>query len=233
MMPIDPNPSKTKTAPAAGPTAPSGGPEASAPPPGLSAPPGLTAVWYAVTRRWPILLVLGGGLGAVGAAVVGFIMPAKYTATATLHLDPHPPRGVYETTEEFVSFRANQATQVKSDSVLEATLQKPETAKLPEVRVQGKDALLWLKSAAVVNDKVGGPEVLQLSVVGDRADDAAVTANQWRKRPVNSTRPARRPGSRSASDSCGPATATIRSCCGRRRTTSRRGATCWVWRTRG
>ena len=138
MMPLDPNASKTKAAPAAGPTAPSGGPEPSAPPPGLSAPPGMTAVWYALTRRWLTILVLGGGLGAVGAAAVWFAMPAKYTATATLHLDPHPPRGVYESNEDFASFRANQATQIKSDSVLEAALQKPETADLPEVRAQGQ-----------------------------------------------------------------------------------------------
>ncbi len=179
MMPLDPNASKTKTAPAAGPTAPYGGPKPAAPPPALSAPPGMTALWYALTRRWLIILLLGGGLGAAGAAAVWFAMPAKYTATATLHLDPHPPRGVYESNEDFVSFRANQATQVKSDTVLDATLQKPEAAELPEVRALGKDALAWLRGAATVSDKTGGPEVLQLSVTGDRAADVAVTANQW------------------------------------------------------
>ena len=86
-------------------------------------------------------------MGLLGAAVGWFVAPAQYTGVATLHLDPHPPRGLYETTEDFASFRANMATQVKSDPVLEAALKKPEAAELSEVRAQGADALAWLRTA--------------------------------------------------------------------------------------
>ena len=98
---------------------------------------------------------------------------------ATLHLDPHPPRGLYETNEDFTSFRANMATQVKSDPVLEAALKKPEAAELPAVRAQGADALAWMRTAIVVDDKTPGPEALRLDVNADRAEDAAVLANLW------------------------------------------------------
>ncbi len=179
MLPLDPNSLKNKTAPAAGPATRAAAPEAAAPPAALSAPPGMAAVWHALTRRWLTILVLGAGLGGAGATAAWLVMPSKYTATATLHLDPHPPRGVYETNEDFSSFRANQATQVKSDSVLNATLQKPETAEFPEVRAQGKDALVWFKGATLVDDKTGGPEALRLTTTADRADDSAVLANQW------------------------------------------------------
>ena len=178
MMPLDPNASKNKTGPAVGPATPAAVPEAAAPP-GLSAPPGLAAVWHALTRRWLTILVLGLALGGVGAAAACYVMPAKYTATATLHLDPHPPRGVYENNEDFTSFHANQSTWVKSYPVLAATLKKPEAAELAEVQAQGNGALGWLKGAILVDDKNGGPEVLRLTVAADRGDDAAVLANQW------------------------------------------------------
>ncbi|HVS38292.1 MAG TPA: hypothetical protein VMS17_22230, partial [Gemmataceae bacterium] len=148
-------------------------------PPALSAPPGVAALWHALTRRWLTILVVGGGLGVLGAVVGWFAAPGKYTGVATLHLDPHPPRGVYESPEDFANFRANMATQIKSDPVLEAALKKPEAAELPEVRAQGGDALTWLRSAVAVDDKTPGPEALRLTVSADRAEDAAVLTNLW------------------------------------------------------
>jgi polysaccharide biosynthesis transport protein len=98
---------------------------------------------------------------------------------ATLHLDPHPPRSLDETHEDYINFKANQATAVKGDPVLEATLAKPEAVEVPEVRAQGKDALTWMKSAVLVDDKTGGPEALRLNVTGDRGEDVAALANLW------------------------------------------------------
>ena len=121
--------------------------------------------------------MVGGALGLLGAVVGWFVAPGQYTGVATLHLDPQPPRGLYETTEDFTSFRANMATQVKSDPVLEAALKKPEAAELSEVRARGADALAWLRTAVVVDDKTPGPEALRLEVNADRAEDAATLAN--------------------------------------------------------
>ena len=179
MKPHDPNGMKSKSNPLIGPAGPSAEPTPASPPPALSAPPGVAAIWHAVARRWLTILLLGGGLGALGAAAGWFLMPAKYTGVATLHLDPHPPHGLYETPEDFANFRLNMATSVKSDPVLQAALKKPEAAELPEVRAQGSDALNWLKSVITVDDKTPGPEALRLSVACDRAEDAATLANLW------------------------------------------------------
>ena len=179
MISRDSNSMKSKTPSTAGVPAPSADPIPAAPPAALSAPPGVAALWHAVTRRWLTILVLGGGLGLVGAAIGWFVAPGPYTGVATLHLDPHPPRGVYDTNEDFTNFRLNMETEVKSDPILDAALKKPEAAELPTVRAQGADALAWLRSAAVVDDKTPGPEALRLAVNADRPEDAAVLANLW------------------------------------------------------
>ncbi len=179
MISRDSNGMKSKTPSTAGIAAPSADLAPAAPPAALSAPPGVAALWHALTRRWLTILVVGGGLGLLGAAVGWFVAPGQYTGVATLHLDPQPPRGLYETNEDFTSFRANMATQVKSDPVLEAALKKPEAAELSEVRAQGADALAWLRTAVVVDDKTPGPEALRLAVNADRPEDAATLANLW------------------------------------------------------
>ncbi len=178
MISRDPNGLKSKTPSTAG-VAPPAEPAPAAPPPALSAPPGVAALWHALTRRWLTILAVGGGLGLLGAVAGWFVAPGQYTGVATLHLDPHPPRGLYDTAEDFISFRANMATQVKSDPVLAAALKKPEAAELSAVRAQGADALAWMRTAVVVDDKTPGPEALRLDVSADRAEDAAALANLW------------------------------------------------------
>ncbi|HBI45570.1 MAG TPA: hypothetical protein DDY78_22365 [Planctomycetales bacterium] len=180
MMPHDPNAMKTKTASPAGPITPAAAStEQAAPaPPGLSAPPGATAVWYAIRRRWLTILVLGLGLGSLGAAAAWYIMPAKYTATATLRLNPQSPRGVNETSEDYTNLRSYLAGWVKSDPVLDATLKKQEVGDLSEIKAQGEGRVAWMKSAALVDDKTG-LQVLRLSLSGDQPDEMAKVVNEW------------------------------------------------------
>jgi capsular exopolysaccharide synthesis family protein len=177
MKPLDPNPLKSKSNPPIGADAAAAPPAPAAPPPALSAPPGVAALWHAVARRWLTLLVLGLGLGAAGAAVAWFVVPAKYVGVATVHLSP-PPRGLSDA-ENYAAWRANMALEAHGDAMLRATLDKPEAAELPEVRAQGADALAWLKNAAVVDDKTPDPEALHLTVAADRPEDAAALANLW------------------------------------------------------
>jgi polysaccharide biosynthesis transport protein len=180
MMQHDPNAMKNKTASPAGPVAPSALSAEPAPPApsALSAPPGANAIWYAIRRRWLTILVLGLGLGGLGAAAAWYIVPAKYTATATLRLNPVPPRGVNETNEDYANLRLYLATWVKSDPVLNAALAKPEMDQLSEINAQGKGRLAWMKSAALVDDKTG-LQVLRLSLSGDQPDETAKAVNEW------------------------------------------------------
>jgi polysaccharide biosynthesis transport protein len=179
MMPLDPNAMKNKTASTGGSVAPAVSAEQpSAPPPGLSAPPGANAIWHAIQRRWLTILVLGLGLGSLGAAAAWYIMPAKYVATATLRLDPRSPRNVTETTDDYASLRSYLALWVKSEPVLDATLKKPEVSELSEISAQGANRLAWMRSAALVDDKTG-LQVLRLSLSGDRPDETAKAVNEW------------------------------------------------------
>jgi succinoglycan biosynthesis transport protein ExoP len=180
MMPHDPNAMKNKTASPAGPVAPAAAStEQAAPaPPGLSAPLGANAIWHAIRRRWLTILVLGLGLGSLGAAAAWYIVPAKYTATATLRLEPGSPRGLNETNEDYANLRSYLAGWVKSEPVLDATLKKQEVGELSEISAQGKDRIAWMKSAALVDDKTG-LQVLRLSLSGDRPDEMAKAVNEW------------------------------------------------------
>jgi polysaccharide biosynthesis transport protein len=178
MMPLDPNAMKTKTTPTGNAVSPAGAESATAPPPGLSAPPGANAIWFAVQRRWLTILILGLGLGALGAAAAWYIMPAKYTATATLRLDPRSPRGANESTEDYASLRSYLAGWVKSEPVLDATLKKQDVSELSEISAQGAGGVAWMKSAALVDDKTG-VQVLRLSLSGDDPQQMAKAVNEW------------------------------------------------------
>jgi len=179
MMPLDPNAMKNKTALTNGAVAPAAAAEqAPTPPPGLSAPPGANAVWYAIRRRWLTILVLGLGLGSLGAAAAWCVMPAKYTATATLRLNPTPPRNVTESNEDYSNLRSYLALWAKSDPVLDATLNKEEVSQLSEIRAQGDNRLAWMRSMALVDDKTGF-QVLRLSLSGGQPEEAAKAVNEW------------------------------------------------------
>ncbi len=179
MMPLDTNAMKNKNASPAGAVAPAAGPaEAAASPPGLSAPPGVNAAWRAVRRRWLTILVLGLGLGSLGAAAAWYVVPAKYTATATLRLDPTPPRGSAESPEDYANLRSYLAMWAKSDPVLDATLKKQNVAELSEISAQGAGRVGWMKSAALVDDK-SGMQVLRLTMNGDRPEEIAMVVNEW------------------------------------------------------
>ncbi len=180
MMPLDPNAMKNKTVSSGGAVAPVVAPteQAPTPPPGLSAPPGANVIWQAVRRRWLTILVLGLGLGSLGAAAVWYLMPAKYMATATLRLDPTPPRNVLESSEDYANLRSYLAMWAKSEPVLDATLKKEEIGELSEISAQGANQAAWMRSAAVVDDKTGF-QVLRLTLSGDRPDETAKAVNAW------------------------------------------------------
>ena len=52
---------------------------------------GLGDCWKVIARRWRIL-AYGVGAAMLLTAIVVFLMPRQYTATATLLIDPEPPR---------------------------------------------------------------------------------------------------------------------------------------------
>src|SRR6266852_6152850 len=113
-------------------------------PPALSAPPTLSGLIRAGRRRWPMMLGLGLLGAAVAASLVWLVCPAKYTATALIHLSSHNPRGGSESEADFLNFQRTQAALIKGQAVLRAALDKPDIAELREVRAQG-DAVAWLQ----------------------------------------------------------------------------------------
>jgi hypothetical protein len=145
-------------------------------PPALSAPPTLSGLLRAARRRWPMMLGLGLLGAAVAAGVVWLVYPAKYTATALIHLSSHNPRGGSESEADFLNFQRTQASLIKGQAVLRAALDKPEIAELRDVRAQS-DAVAWLQKN-LLTDSLLGPEILRLSLAGDNAEDVAALLNE-------------------------------------------------------
>jgi succinoglycan biosynthesis transport protein ExoP len=145
-------------------------------PPGLSAPPSLESLWHAVRRRWLLALGLAvlGGLLAFGVAWL--VMPAQYTAQTLLQLAPRANRNGLEGEDNLLNYQRTQAAQVKSYAVVQGTLERPNVADLAEVRAHS-DPTEWLMKA-LLTDSLLGPEILRISLNGDRSEDLAVILNE-------------------------------------------------------
>jgi capsular exopolysaccharide synthesis family protein len=151
-------------------------PQTVAGPPGLSAPPSLESLWHAVRRRWVLALGLAvlGGLVAFGLAWI--VVPAQYTAQTLLHLAPRANRNGLEGEDNLLNYQRTQAAMVRSYAVVQGTLERPSVADLAEVRARS-DATEWLMKA-LTTDSLLGPEILRISLNGDRSEDLAVILNE-------------------------------------------------------
>lgn len=148
------------------------------PPAPATAGPGPELVVHILRQRWRAIVALGLLLAIVGFAATWFVVPGKYTATAKVHLAPK--RSVaHEGETDFTAFAKTQAVVVKSYPVLHRVLSNPEVAELREVRAQS-DPYVWLQKELVIDFKAA-PEVMTLSLSGDRPEDLARLLNEIAK----------------------------------------------------
>jgi capsular exopolysaccharide synthesis family protein len=147
-------------------------------PPAMSSEGMDGALMRALRRCWLMAVGLGLAGGAVAAALLWFVLPAKYTAQALVHLASHPSRTLLapnENPDDFQAYARTQATLVKSRAVLQAAVRQPQVAELSEIR-DCTDPAGWLADALVV-DSLLGPEIVRVSLTGDSAENVAVVVN--------------------------------------------------------
>jgi succinoglycan biosynthesis transport protein ExoP len=146
------------------------------PPAALSAPPSVETLWHALRRRWTLVLVLGLLAGSLGAVAAWFLVPGAYTVQTLLQMNGRKTRNSLDGEGDVSSFQRAQAALFTSYPVLHAALTKPEVAQLPLVQAQA-DPFEWL-SKNLKTDVLLGPEVLRVTLPGDRGEDVAVVLNE-------------------------------------------------------
>jgi capsular exopolysaccharide synthesis family protein len=137
--------------------------------------------FQALRRRWLAALGLGLLAAGIAAGAVWLLVPPRYTAEAQIRVTARPPRGIfiddnsYEGNDEFAAFMRTQAAFLKSRPVLNAALRQPQVAELAEVRAH-VDPIDWLEKGLII-DTTLGPELLRITLTGDRAEDVAAILN--------------------------------------------------------
>jgi capsular exopolysaccharide synthesis family protein len=144
-------------------------------PPALSAPPSLETLVHALRRRWVTALSCGLLVGLLGAAVAWYIVPAQYTAQTLLQISPRALHNG-DGEEGVLTYQRTQSALVKSYTVIQGTLERPNIAELVEVR-EKSDPTEWL-SKSLLTDSLLGPEIIRVTLSGDRAEDVAVILNE-------------------------------------------------------
>jgi capsular exopolysaccharide synthesis family protein len=146
-------------------------------PPGMSSTPTAGALLRALKRRWFLALSLSLLVASAAAAAGYFLVPVKYTAKIVVFISGRdrspfePDRAVGESN----TYQRTQAALVKSRFVLIAALKDPKIADLPLIKAQ-PDPVEWLETALQTDFKAS-PEILTVSLSGDRADDVRLILN--------------------------------------------------------
>jgi capsular exopolysaccharide synthesis family protein len=153
-----------------------------APPAVVSGPPGADALWNAFRRRWFLATFLGLAAAAAAAAAAWVLVPGRYTAQTLLQINPRPPRAGEGGEVDPNSAPRALAALVKSQSILRPVLERPEVAELSEVRDHG-DPFAWLQKEMTA-DFPNGPEILRVSLNGDRPEDLAVLLNETARQAI-------------------------------------------------
>ncbi len=148
-------------------------------PAALSAPPNVETLWHALRSRWLLILTLGLAAGTLGAAAAWFLMPGMYTVQTLFQLSPRPAHGSLDADGDIASYQRAQSALFTSYPVLHAALENPEIAELPEVRAQA-DPYEWL-AKGLKTDVLLGPEILRVTLSGDRGEDIAQLLNELTK----------------------------------------------------
>src|SRR5208282_3781343 len=158
--------------------APNGRPAATAVLRELPSTPSAVALLKALRRHWLRALCVAVVCASVAALATWFIMPApKYSSRALLYMASFQPNVLFRTSEDHADNTTYQRTQtalIKGRFVLNAALRQPKVSDLSLVREQ-PDAAGWLESDLKV--ETIGPELVRISLDGDRPDELTVIVN--------------------------------------------------------
>jgi capsular exopolysaccharide synthesis family protein len=144
---------------------------------GASPPPTFGTLVQALRRRWK----LATGLAIVGALagvmVVMTLFPAMFTTSSRVQVSMNPDVKYFTPTTnegpDFITYRASLAAYIKSPMVINAALKQVKD--LPSIREQNS-AVDWLENA-LKTDFLLAPEIMRLTLSGDRPDDVAKIVN--------------------------------------------------------
>ncbi len=139
---------------------------------------------FALHRRWRMMLFVTLIMGTLSGLAIWFLVHPKYGVSALVHVAPVVRPILFSDAETDISrqYRAYVATEAQamaSPTVIVATLNTPEVRSLPSVRRASnpeKDLAASLKV-----EHVSGTHTLQVSMVGENADDMAVIVNSLLK----------------------------------------------------
>lgn len=148
-----------------------------------SSPPGptLAGIVHALKRRWALAAVLGGLAAAAAAAAAWAVVPAgQHSARAFVRLRPAGPDVVDRPPDEFEAFRKSQMFAVQSRDLIDRTLADPAVAALETVRTAADPARLIEDGLKV--DAAPSPEVLAVTLAGDRPADLTAVLDALLKR---------------------------------------------------
>jgi capsular exopolysaccharide synthesis family protein len=145
-------------------------------PPALSAPPSLETLVHALRRRWALALGCGLLAALLGSAIAWFVVPAQFTAQTLLQISPRALHNGADGEEGMLTYQRTQSALVKSYTVIQGTLERPNVAELAEIRDQS-DPTEWL-SKSLVTDSLLGPEIIRVTLSGDHSEDVAAILNE-------------------------------------------------------
>ena len=130
-------------------------------------------------RRGLSATLLGTLLGTIAGVVTWFVVPpARYTATARLHVASVAPMFMYKTREaapEYATFRQTQLALLKSQQVIDTALSQDEVKSLHAVRTKA-DPTEWLQEQLTIGFSIGS-EVLEIAMSGDDPKTVATLVN--------------------------------------------------------
>ncbi len=140
-------------------------------PAALSSGPDLPALLRALQRRWLLAVGLSLLLAPAAAAGAWFLLSAKYTAFAQLHMASVPPWLVARNVDtpegrsEFTTFQKTQAARIKGRLVLTTALARDDVKRLDLVRQQ-TDPITWIEDELKV-EVPDGSEVMTVSLAAN------------------------------------------------------------------
>jgi capsular polysaccharide biosynthesis protein len=140
-------------------------------------PPTFGTLLQALRRRWKLAFCLAT-LGAfAGVMAVMALFPAMFGASTRVQVAMNPETKYFTPSSsegpDFITYRASLAAFIKSPMVINTALKQVKD--LPTIREQSQP-VDWLENA-LKTDFLLAPEILRLTLTGDRPDDVAKIVN--------------------------------------------------------